>query len=323
MIFDSEIEMNDMISVVIPVYNVEKYLQECLDSVINQTYKNLQIILVDDGSTDSCGMICDHYSERDQRITVIHQTNAGAGAAKNTGLDLVKGEYLSLIDSDDYLELDFYERMLKSIRVFNADICQCLFDYVFQDAIIPHKYMFNNTKFLRSITNKRFLFEALYDWKYNLFANKLFKTSLLGDNRFPVGSKIDDEFFTYKLVCNAKRIINISNVLYHYRQRQSGVMRDSQKIELTKNRIKCFDERYSYISQKIPSLSKDYYGHMSEYIYSVYHTNDEYSNDTEIKYMYERYPLKKQSICDKVKNRLWLVNYHRFIFEYGDEKYFE
>ena len=121
--------MNDIISVVIPVYNVEKYLGECIESVINQTYSNLQIILIDDGSTDSSGIICDQYADKDKRITVVHQENAGAGAAKNRGLDLVKGKYFSIIDSDDYIELNMYEKMLDYINKFKVDIVQC---YVMQ-----------------------------------------------------------------------------------------------------------------------------------------------------------------------------------------------
>lgn len=100
----------ELISVIVPVYNVEKYIRECLDSIVNQTYKNLQIILVDDGSTDNSGKICDEFAKKDSRITVVHQENQGAGVAKNTGLELIEGEYFSIIDSDDYIDLSMYEK---------------------------------------------------------------------------------------------------------------------------------------------------------------------------------------------------------------------
>ena len=314
---------HNLISVVVPVYNVARYLEEFLESLVKQTYKNLQIILVDDGSTDASGVICDRYAKKDNRITVIHQENAGAGAAKNTGLAVVKGDYLSIVDSDDYLELNYYERLLQVMTDFGADVCQCLFDYVFQDSSFSHEYMFRKDKKLRVISSKRFLREALADWKYNIFCNKLFKSSLLEDIKFPVGSKIDDEFFTYKLICNSKRIVNLSEVLYHYRQRKSSVMRDSQKMELTLNRIKCFDERYQYISKKYPRLRKEYYHHFADYINTIYHFGDEYSNNQFIIKTLNKYPQKQLTILDKIHNRLFMIGYKRFIFTYNGQKYFK
>lgn len=245
------------ISVVIPVYNVEKYLSECLDSVVNQTYKNLQIIIVDDGSTDSSGKICDVYAEKDNRITVVHQKNAGAGAAKNTGLELIDGDYFSIIDSDDYIELDMYEKMVNSLEKYNADIVQCLFRNVYVNDSFDRKYKIKGN-YPKVLTPKNFLKEYLYDWKYAIFANKVFKSSLLKDIRFPVGRKIDDEFFTYKLICNSKKIVNIEDVLYSYRMRKTSVMNENDSDRLIYDRIDCFVERYDYIRRKYPSLNKKY-----------------------------------------------------------------
>lgn len=245
------------ISVVIPVYNVEKYLSECLDSVVNQTYKNLQIILVDDGSTDFSGKICDVYAEKDNRITVVHQKNAGAGAAKNTGLELIDGDYFSIIDSDDYIELDMYEKMVNSLEKYNADIVQCLFRNVFVNDSFDRKYKIKGN-YPKVLTSKSFLKEYLYDWKYAIFANKVFKSSLLKEIRFPVGRKIDDEFFTYKLVCNAKKVVNIDNILYNYRMRKTSVMNENDTDRLIYDRIDCFIERYNYVSDIYPSLKKKY-----------------------------------------------------------------
>ena len=114
--------MKDLISVIIPVYNVEKYLKKCLDSVINQTYKNLEIILVDDGSSDKSGLICDEYTKLDKRIKVVHKKNEGLSSARNTGLDIAKGKYISFIDSDDFVSIYMYEIMYKEIIKNNRDI---------------------------------------------------------------------------------------------------------------------------------------------------------------------------------------------------------
>lgn len=144
-----------LISVVIPVYNVEKYIRESLDSIINQTYKNLQIILIDDGSTDSSGSICDEYAASDDRITVIHQKNAGAGAAKNTGLDLIQGEYFSIIDSDDYIELNMYEKMVCYMENYRVDVVQCLFRNVFVNCKVDRKYIIKSNG-IRKIKRNKF-----------------------------------------------------------------------------------------------------------------------------------------------------------------------
>ena len=129
-----------LISVIVPVYNVEKYIRECLDSIVNQTYKNLQIILVDDGSSDNSGKICDEFAKKDSRITVVHQENQGAGAAKNTGLELIEGEYFSIIDSDDYIDLSMYEKMVSLMKQYDSDIVQCLFKQVYVNKIIMRQY---------------------------------------------------------------------------------------------------------------------------------------------------------------------------------------
>ena len=116
-----------LISVIVPIYGVEKYLEQCLDSILNQTYRQLEIILIDDGSTDRCGEICDRYASRDSRIKVIHQTNQGLSAARNVGMDMATGEYISFIDSDDYIDLHFYEKMVQGFLDYpNAPIIACL-----------------------------------------------------------------------------------------------------------------------------------------------------------------------------------------------------
>lgn len=117
--------MNDLISIIVPVYNVEKYLNKCIDSIINQTYKNIEIILVDDGSTDNSGKICDEYLLRDSRIKVIHKNNGGLSSARNEGINISSGEYIGFVDSDDWVEPNMYEEMYKKILYSNADIVDC------------------------------------------------------------------------------------------------------------------------------------------------------------------------------------------------------
>lgn len=300
--------MNSLVSVVMPVYNVEDYLRECLDSVINQSYKKLQIILVDDGSTDSSGLICDQYSEKDDRITVVHQKNQGAGAAKNTGLALVKGKYLSLIDSDDSLrQLDFYEIMVEKLEQYSVDVVQCLFDKCFVNKTIQVEYKFSCGKD-RVLKSRTFLKEMLYDWKYSVFWNKVFRTALLKDIRFPVGRRIDDEFFTYKLICNADTILNINDHLYNYRMRKSSVMNDKKENERIIDRVDCFVERLKYVTQMHPMLYNHFYDHLSNYI-QYYLNNSEQSDSrfiNSLKSAANDYPIKKYNVLYKVSNAIFL-----------------
>ena len=125
--------MAPLISVIIPVYNVEKYLRRCLDSVVAQTYRNLEIICVDDGSVDESGKICDQYAVRDARIKVIHQENQGLSAARNRGLDAAEGAYIAFVDSDDYILEDMYKKMLDKLLDYNVDLCVCQWQYEFSD----------------------------------------------------------------------------------------------------------------------------------------------------------------------------------------------
>lgn len=116
---------DELISVVVPIYNVEKYIEKCIDSIINQTYTNLEIILVDDGSPDKCGKICDEYAKRDKRIKVIHKENGGVSSARNIGLDNLNGEYVTFIDADDYISNNYCEELLNALKTENADCVAC------------------------------------------------------------------------------------------------------------------------------------------------------------------------------------------------------
>ena len=248
-----------MVSIIIPVYNVEKYLSECLDSVVNQTYKNLQIIVVDDGSTDSSGKICDEYAEKDNRITVIHQKNAGAANAKNTGLDNVKGDYLAFIDSDDWVELNWIETMVTALEKYGVDVVECGFDNVFVDAVEEGK-VYKDGKVL---TTEDYFKQYNENWVSVIFWNKLFKSHLSSNIRFRKERRcIDDEFYTYKVVSNGKSMVRISNVLYHYRQRKSSAAHSSKNLlQITDDNLDVLVERYKWIVKRFKELRKLYLSH--------------------------------------------------------------
>lgn len=237
--------MNELVSIIVPIYNVEKYLVECIKSLINQTYRNLEIILINDGSIDDSVKICEQYIEQDNRIILINKKNGGSASAKNEGLKVAKGDYITFVDSDDFIESDMIEYMVNTIKKYNADIVQCSFTNLYkntekfkQDTIVEQK-----------ISSKDFLELFLTKWDSSLFWNKLFKREVIENVFFKEGRCIDDEFFTYKCVINSKSIVTSNKIVYNYRMRRSGVMKsESSQKQILKDRIDYLYERYELVT---------------------------------------------------------------------------
>lgn len=253
--------MSDIISVIIPVYNVEAYLPQCLDSVLTQSYSSLQIILIDDGSTDNSGVICDEYAAKDSRIHVIHQKNGGAAAAKNAGLRVATGKYLSFVDSDDYLEQDAYSFMVNQMLNFGADVIQCSFRDIFRNKEISHPIEMNRTDY--TVTQYLELFTK--DWTCGLLWDKLYVRSLFDGIFFEEGHKIDDEYFTYRGIMNASKIARSDRIVYNYRKRRSSVMLSTESSEqIVKDRIDYLSKRRINVIARFPELRKAFDRHFVE-----------------------------------------------------------
>lgn len=262
--------MSDLISVIVPVYNVEKYIEECLESLIKQTYQNLEIILIDDGSTDASGGLCDKYAALDSRIKVIHQKNGGAANAKNNGLKIATGDYLAFADSDDYVERDAYEHMLKLLKNEKADVVQCCYRDLFTDKSVDH--IIDGKQ---SFTTEEYLGRYTVDWTCGLLWDKLYKRELFNNIFFEEGHIIDDEYFTYQGVMNAKKIIHDSKIVYNYRQRKSSVT----GLQKNKNRM-VFDKldylvkRRNKIASRFPNLTRTFDNHLFSML--IWLTDGEY-----------------------------------------------
>lgn len=214
--------MEPIISVIIPVYNTEKYLNQCLDTLVNQTYKNLEIILVDDGSTDNSLDILNSYSNVDSRIKVISQTNKGPGAARNKGLENISGDYISILDSDDFYKLDMYEKMLGKLIETNADVVICKsYDYdnikdrgrinrcSLKEDLLPEKDVFC----YRDIADHIFDFCVGWSW------DKLYKASVIKENtlKFQELKNTDDAYFVFISLIKAKSITTLRDVFIYHR----------------------------------------------------------------------------------------------------------
>ena len=215
---------NDMISIVVPCFNVENYLERCVKSLLGQSYENIEIILVDDGSTDNTSYLVNKYSKLDSRIVAVRQKNGGLSAARNAGLRMARGGYICFVDSDDFVDPDYIRKMYESMKRTGSDICACNFDYVYENG--------GTKKHPASIHKTYTSWEGLVD----LFSgkqvtsimtwNKLYKIDLFVKNNiiFPVGKINEDNFTTYKLYYYAKRISYIPDVLYFYLQRNDSIM---------------------------------------------------------------------------------------------------
>ena len=227
--------MADKISVIIPVYNVADYLPQCLDSVLGQDHEDLEVIVVDDGSTDSSGAICDQYALQDSRVRVIHQANAGAAAAKNAALRVATGEYLSFVDSDDYLEPNVYGHMLRVLQTTQADAAQ----FSFREVYVNHQEGKLLDMGCPEMDRKTHLVRFTKDWSCPLLWNKLYRREIFDGVFFEEGHKIDDEYFTYQGFLGARRVVFDTRIVYNYRRRRSSVMASS---EAAKQRVlDCMD----------------------------------------------------------------------------------
>ncbi len=249
-----------LISVIVPIYNVEVYLPECLDSICGQSHRTLQIILVDDGSTDNSGEICDQYAARDPRIRVIHKPNSGAASAKNVGLAAVRGDYVAFVDSDDYVEPHWLERAVEVMQSMDADVVEFAFDKIYRSGSEPESQCPEPEN---AFTAREYLGQYLSCWTCSLFCNKLIRAELVQGIRFRTERRcIDDEFFTYKVVSGAKRIVRIPDVLYHYRQRRSSaVYNEKNRKQIADDALEILIERYEWVSARFPDLRRTYLDH--------------------------------------------------------------
>ena len=240
----------ELISVIVPVYKVEPYLDKCVSSIVNQTYRNLEIILVDDGSPDNCPAMCDAWAEKDSRIRVIHQKNKGSGAARNAGLDIAAGEYIGLVDSDDYIETHMYEHLLGLMDEY-TDITECTIakaiddDEQLDDGSVFEKYTFDTIDAMRL-----HIMDTLFK---QTPPNKLYRRKVIDNIHFPEGKNIDDEFWTYRIIANARKLVHSSCKMYAYRQQSGSVMHSPFSLSrLQAVDAKCL--RLQLIQEQFPEL---------------------------------------------------------------------
>lgn len=243
-----------LISIIVPVYNVEQYLSRCINSILEQTYCNFEVILIDDGSTDNSGIICDRYSKKDERISVIHKKNGGLSDARNVGIDLANGAYIGFVDSDDWIAQDMLEMLLHNMIHYEADVSICQFKFtanekekvaaVQNETRIYDKYQAIDAMFI----DKVFASQA---------CNKLYKAHLFDNIRFPIGKIYEDQFTTYKIIWAANKIIYTNKPCYYYFIRNGSIARGDFNVkqfdilDATDAIIDFFKERYPKVVKYI------------------------------------------------------------------------
>ena len=257
------VRKSGVISVIVPVYGVEKYLEQCIESILGQTYPNLEVILIDDGSPDRCGEICDRYARMDSRVNVIHKENGGAASARNAGLRMAAGEYLTFVDGDDFLPTDAYENLLGTLVRQDADIVHGKIEFLYVNGrTIP-----DGRGETVSFSAAGYLEEFLTDWTCGLSTVKLFRHSVLTGVFYEEGHRIDDEFFTYRAVMNAEKIVCIPTVVYQYRQRASSVMQNRDTMEEKYEDIFAYlEQRSAEVIARFPQLRGAYEAHYADYL---------------------------------------------------------
>ncbi len=258
--------MNDLISIIVPVYNVEKYIRRCLDSLLCQSYHNLEIILIDDGSPDMSGAICDEYANKDKRIKVIHKENGGVSSARNSGLDIAQGDYIGFVDPDDYVSADMYEFLYSQMTDSQSDIVQC--NFLQTDSSGNEKRFFDHIKD-REISgnieiNRAFLNNEI---RYSVW-NKLFSRKTLEGVRFRKDLRIaEDKLFVNDCINNAQKIKICDRYCYYYFVSDSSVIH-SGITEKKFDDIKVLDILYDKYKES-PKLLADYNTHASVVVLDV------------------------------------------------------
>ena len=220
----------ELISVIIPVYKTEQYLEKCVQSVLGQTYEDLEVILVDDGSPDACPAMCDAFAARDSRVRVIHKENGGQGSARNRGLDIARGRYIGFVDSDDYIAPDMYEKLYEGLTAADADMCLCDFVYVDGQGNEVRRLPPLEAGTIEPVQALERLEFAPGWWRYLSPANKLYKRELWLRTRFPEDRRYEDLFVAHKIYFQSRAAAVIGDVLYFYVQSEGSSTRSPATV---------------------------------------------------------------------------------------------
>lgn len=238
-----------LISVIVPIYKVEKYLSKCIESIIAQEYSNIEIILVDDGSPDNCGKICDDYAIKDNRVKVIHKENGGLSSARNAGIDIAQGEYIGFVDSDDTIEPYMYEKLYNAIYHDKTKLAVCAVNYIYENGEILRK------KSVGKDMTFDFYHAMIEMNSHRIFDmgawSKLYHRDLFKDLRFPIGKLSEDYYIMFRIFDRAQTISYVDTACYNYLQRENSITRS---VKINHDHEYAAKEQMDYLDKKHPEL---------------------------------------------------------------------
>lgn len=242
--------MGEIISVIVPVYKVKPYLNQCVESILAQTYMNLEVILVDDGSPDQCPALCDTWAKKDSRIKVIHKKNGGLSDARNAGMKIATGAYIGFVDSDDWIDPKMYQLLYDEMQKTNSDIAACGVQMVWEDGNIRMLTCNGNVV----LDNKQAM-EALIEesWLKQPVWYKLYKRSILEGIPFAVGKCHEDVFWSYQPLARAKKVCVIDTPCYFYRQRADSIMGEKFSVKRLDG-LEAMEQRIEFLKREYPWL---------------------------------------------------------------------
>lgn len=243
-------EKDKLLSVILPIYKVENYIEQCVKSIVQQTYENLEIILVDDGSPDKCPEICDTWAQKDDRIKVIHKENGGLSDARNAGLKMAVGQYIAFIDSDDWVDVNMFEKAMQALEEHHADIAAVNVYYAYEDGRKEvrnpevQKLVYSNPEAMQKLLEESVFQQTVW--------NKVYRRSVIQDIEFPKGKLNEDEYWSYRAFANAGKVVYLNEALYYYRQREGSIMSafNLRRLDGLEARM----QRLAYLKEHYPTL---------------------------------------------------------------------
>lgn len=306
--------MSELISIVVPVYNVEKYLEECINSILLQSYEHFELLLIDDGSTDQSGHICDNYVNRDNRVIVFHKENGGLSDARNYGRKHCNGKYITYIDSDDTISKDYLKLLYESIVEYDADIVQgrMIKNKNLLDKKVGKVEIFTNIMALKSLFLKKSIYVSS--------CAKLYKTEVIHNIDFPKGKINEDALTTYKFLYNSKKVISIPYNIYWHRMREGSIMHS----KYNSNRLYILNVP-NFISQYIGKDSKVLEEELEYYDFrlNISAYNALMLETRRNEYLEEKNKIKNRLLSSNRNNQYMQLKYHAilFIMKLSEKKY--
>lgn len=305
-----------IISIFVPIYNVEPYLERCITSLISQSYHDIEIILVDDGSPDNCPDICDRYAKTDNRIKVIHKENGGLSSARNQGIDVASGNWLMFVDSDDYVEHNFCSSAIEKIQENNCDIVIFGYNDIYEDQIVSQPVTKNDY----IISSKEALSELCSDKILSFAWNKIYKADLFASGvRYPKNMLYEDIGTTYKLFDKANTICITSSITYNYRKRTNSILGSGITDKGAIDWYRLEKERFRFVTNKYPEITPKILQNYLSTILLCYNTIAGQKGYNEIKKAMEEeiashyYDSRQHGI--RLRN-LWIISHYPYIFRF-------